>query len=382
MVQEIVNSSWGGRIMGAFWGILFGILLIIGSFVLIFWNEGHSLHTAQSLNQAQQILITVPNSPIDPQNNMRVIYFTGLATTDDTLSDDTFNVSEKAIKLTRKVELYQWKENVESHTEKEMGGSEKTTKNYTYQQVWSENLIDSSKFKDQAGHQNPAHQLLESKTQYAKNVTVGDFQLPDELITSISGATSVSLTNADVDALQTKFDKPVKVEDSNLYIGKDSQFPAIGDMKVSITEVLPQKTSIIGQQSGSSVQPFLAPAGQPVLLLEMGEQSPQKMIMNALSENDLMMWILRVVSLAMMMIGIGLILRPLAVIADVLPFLGSIVGFGTGIIAFLLGLVLWAIATSLAWFTVRPLFAIGLLVVVFSICYLVYRSRKKIKAIS
>src|SRR5690348_4737278 len=116
MVQEITTQSWFSRIAGAFFGIFIGIALIIGSFVLVFWNEGNALHTSQSLKQTEQVLISVPNSPIDSANNSKVIYFTGMADTSDILKDSLLGISKKAIKLDRKVKMYQWQEETESHS--------------------------------------------------------------------------------------------------------------------------------------------------------------------------------------------------------------------------------------------------------------------------
>src|SRR6266568_4419494 len=103
MAQEVTTTSWGKRIINAFWGALFGIVLILGAFFLIFWNESNGLHTAKALEQTEKVLISVPNKPIDSNNNMRVIYTSGLATTEDILTDTLLHVSEKAIQLNRKI---------------------------------------------------------------------------------------------------------------------------------------------------------------------------------------------------------------------------------------------------------------------------------------
>ena len=376
MVQEITTKSWGSRIAGAFFGILIGIILIIASFVLIFWNEGNGLHTAQSLQQTQQVLIAVPISPIDKNNNLKVVYFSGLATTNETLHDPLLGLTEKAIKLDREVTMYQWKQDTETKTEKDMGGSEREIKTYSYTEVWSEHLINSSEFKEQEGHKNPTSMPIKSLHDQAKKVTVGDFSLSNELISKIDGSTSIDLSKIDITPLKTKLNKPVQQDESTIYVGDDSQSPKIGDLKISESEVLPQDVSIIAQQTDHTLQPYFAPAGQSVILLEMRQISSSQMIHNAAVENQMMTWLLRLVSLIMMIIGIGLLMQPLVVIADVIPFIGTIVGFGTGAISFLLGLILWAIGTAIAWFTVRPLWAIGLIVIVIVICYLVFRSKK------
>ena len=68
--EDIITTSWFSRLKDAFIGIFIGIALIIGAIVLVFWNEEHSLHTAQSLEQAKKFLISVPSAPINQQKNL------------------------------------------------------------------------------------------------------------------------------------------------------------------------------------------------------------------------------------------------------------------------------------------------------------------------
>lgn len=375
-MQEVTTTSWGRRIVGALCGVFLGFALIIGAFFLIFWNEGNGLHTAQSLEQARAILLSVPNAPIDSKNDLRVVYFSGLATTEDLLEDKLFGVSQKAIQLSRHVEMYQWQEKVESQTEKEVGGSEKEVKTYTYEQVWSPESIDSAHFKELEGHKNPSVMPLHSKVQYAKQVTVGDFNLPASLVKKISGNTSVDLSKVDTTTLKEKFHKSVHPQDEGLYLGSDPETPVVGDLRVTMSAVLPEIVSIIAQQRGNSLQPYMAPAGKTVSLIEMGQISAPQMVQDAQAENRLFTWIFRIVALVLMIIGLALIMGPLSVVADVLPFLGSLVGFGTGLIAFIGGLMLWTVGVALAWFTVRPLWSMGLIAATVAISYLLYSYKK------
>ena len=62
-----------------------------------------------------------------------------------------------------------------------------------------------------------------------------------------------------------------------------------------------------------------------------------------------------------MFFGFSFIFKPLAVVADVLPLAGTIVGVGTGIFAFLLAAPLSLITISIAWIFYRPLIGIPLL---------------------
>ncbi|KTD35324.1 hypothetical protein Lmor_0771 [Legionella moravica] len=375
MTEEITTRSWWSRIKDAFVGILLGIGLIIGAIVLIFWNERHSLHTAQSLEQAHKILISVPASPINNQNNLKVVYLSGLATTHDQLKDTLLDVTVNAINLYRQVEMYQWEEKTETKTESQMGGSEKQTKTYSYNKIWSSNLINSAQFKNPQGHQNPESMPFQSFKQYAKSVTLGDFILPEELIHQININEPVDLSRVNKESLKSHYNKPVQLLNNELYLGENPDTPQPGDIRINLTAAYPQTVSIIAQQNGTTLQAYQAPAGESVFLLTTGQHSSDQMIEEAQSQNKMIAWILRLVSFIMLIAGCSLILNPLVVLADVLPFMGSIIGFGTGLIAFICGLSLWGITTAIAWFATRPLVSVGLIIALLAIGYLLIKIR-------
>ncbi len=379
-MREVSHDSWGSRIGKALLGVLVGIALVIGSLVAIFWNESHSLNTAKSLQQAQKITIAIPASPIDPKNNLRVVYLSALANTDDILEDKIFGVSEKALRLNREVEMYQWQENVETTTEKNVGGSEDTVKTYSYDKVWSKNPIDSSKFKEKAEHQNPAVIPVKAKVVYANKVTLGDFILPKAMLEKISGEHYVDLSKADLATLNTKYKKTVTQSGDGLYFGNDENNPSIGDMRVTVSSIFPETISIVAQQINNTFQAYRAPAGEDVSLIEMGQLSSDQLYQNAADANKQMTWVIRFVTLFLIFLGFVLILNPLSVLADVIPFIGSMVSFGTGLIALIGGLTLWSIATAIAWFSARPIIAASLLVGCFVICLLLYLRGKSKKA--
>jgi len=63
-----------------------------------------------------------------------------------------------------------------------------------------------------------------------------------------------------------------------------------------------------------------------------------------------------------MLIGVAMVLRPLAVIADVIPFLGSIVGAGTGILSFLIAAPFAFLTVAVAWLRYRPVIGISFVI--------------------
>ena len=128
---EVTKESWFKRIGNAFKGILFGFLLIGISFVLLFWNEGRAVKTMKTLKEGKGIVVPIRADKLDPENNGKLVHVTGKATTEEILEDSVFNVSIRAIKLKRVVQMYQWKKVVTSKTKKKLGGETETVKTYS-----------------------------------------------------------------------------------------------------------------------------------------------------------------------------------------------------------------------------------------------------------
>lgn len=117
---EVTNQSWFSRIGGAIKGIIFGFILFIIAFPLLFWNEGRAVKTYKSLKEGSGAVISVLADQVDPNNEGKLVHLSGRASTEETLTDPVFGVSENALRLRRKVEMYQWQEHSESETKKNL----------------------------------------------------------------------------------------------------------------------------------------------------------------------------------------------------------------------------------------------------------------------
>lgn len=359
-------SSWA-RFLETLGSLISGLALIVGGFVLISWNESHGLYTAQALEETQQFLVSVPSAPIDPKNNLQPVYFNGVATTSDVLRDPLLAVSQQAIKLVRNVEMYQWQEQLEKRAEKN---------HYSYSLIWSKQLIKSSQFKDPRRHQNPLQMPLRSQTWQAKKVKVGDFYLPEGFIDKMQGFTILDLAQLDLNPLQQKLNKTVQHAEYRIYIGKNPQAPEVGDLKVTISEILPQTVSVIAQQVGNTIQAYQTHLGHSVGLLVMGTQPPEQIFRQAKEESKVMAWFLRLVSLLLMILGFGLILKPVFYWVKKFPYFSSLINCSMGLLAFTGGLFLWAVATALAWCHVRPVWSFSLMLIVFFFACIIFSHRE------
>lgn len=83
-----------------------------------------------------------------------------------------------------------------------------------------------------------------------------------------------------------------------------------------------------------------------------------------------------------MLVGVAMILRPLSVLADVIPFLGSIVGAGTGILSFLIAVPFAFLTVAVAWLRYRPVIGISLLILAAIAAGLIFILSKRGKSTS
>lgn len=368
--SEVSSESWFSRLMESIKGVLIGLLLFVVSFPLLAWNEYRSVVTARSLAEGGKQLVSVENKSVNKDNEDKFVHMTGMATTDDTVKDEDFGISApKVIRLARKVEMYQWEEKKKTEEKKKLGGGKEKKVTYSYDKVWSAKPIDTSTFHPEGKAQkeestgvklvNPP-MPYESKSFTAAKVTLGAFTLPPVLVAEIHKSEPFTIPAESA----SKAPKDFKLTEGGqgFYKGKSSGTPAIGDVRVAYTVVKPLEVSVYGQQAGDTLRPFPTKSGDALIRLREGNMSGQAMIKAAEGENATLTWILRLVGFVLMAVGVYLVVRPLVVVADVVPFIGDFLSVGAGIFAGLVALPLTLITIAICWIAVRPLLGIGLLV--------------------
>ncbi|MBQ7544710.1 MAG: hypothetical protein IJT02_07175 [Synergistaceae bacterium] len=125
---------------------------------------------------------------------------------------------------------------------------------------------------------------------------------------------------------------------------------------------------------------FTASNGYTFSRLEMGTVGMAKMFEGARSDNNFKAWLFRIAGIIGVVIGLRLIFRPLSVIADVIPLLGTIVEAGAGVVGFLIGLAWSLLVIAVAWVRFRPLVAGGLIAAAVALVALSYAKGRKAEA--
>ena len=367
MSTVVSEESWFSRIGGAIKGVLVGLVLSVISVPLLFWNEGRAVYTAKGLAEGAGAVVEAKSDVVDPANEGKFIHLTGTATTPDVLTDSEFGIEFNGIHLQRKAEMYQWVEHKKTKTKKKLGGGTRKTTTYTYDKAWKANHVNSESFHNKSGHQNPSGFKFENHSQHAQNVSLGGFRLPTALVRKISKPEPVAIDpekiSADILDEVVVNDKGAGSEAYWRSEGKYDGTPQVGDMRITFSATPASDVSVMSQQIGETFEPYQTQFGTELHMLRMGTLSSESMIAKAEAENAQLTWILRGVGSAMMFFGFLFILKPLSVLADVVPLFGSIVGAGTGFIAFLLAAAGSLITISIAWVFYRPLIGILLLVV-------------------
>jgi hypothetical protein len=361
-VTEVTNTSWLQRIGQAFMGVLFGLLLIPGSIVLLFWNEGRAIKTARGLDEGAGIVRTVSAERVDAANDGKLVYLTGMLSIGGPVADAEFGVKASAVRLSRHVEMYLWKEETHSESKTKLGGGEERTTTYKYVREWSDKPVDSTKFKEPRGHTNPS-MTYRSREAISPGTRLGAFVVPDGMLSGFGDAKPLPATDAQAGALQIRVNKPVASIDGVLYVGRDPSQPAVGDMKISFQEVPAQAASIIAAQAGSSFGPYTTHEGTEVQLISAGTVPAAAMFKAAQDENTLITWVLRAVGVVAMFLGFSLILRPLSVLGSVIPFLGDVIGAGAGLVGLLCTAAIAPVAIAFGWLWYRPLVGIAVIIV-------------------
>ena len=94
---ETTSQGWFSRLGDAIKGVLFGLLLAIVAFPLLFWNEGRAVRTAKSLAEGRGAVVAASAERLDPANEGKLVHVAGRARTEDTVADPLFGVQAPAI---------------------------------------------------------------------------------------------------------------------------------------------------------------------------------------------------------------------------------------------------------------------------------------------
>ncbi|HOO77707.1 MAG TPA: TMEM43 family protein [bacterium] len=360
---EVTRTGYGSNIVASFKGMAFGVLLFLASFVVLWISEGRT-------NWGSVARESVPTDAGSPPSagEGTFISISGPLTTEALTGDPEFLRPGPYVSLQRVVEMYAWKEESQSRTEKKIGGGSETTTTYTYSREWTENPADSSDFKHPEGHFNPAP-AVESRSFLAPSAKIGAYDivpgeivlpggsslsLGDELLVPRPETAAVAWTVSEESATPPVSPSPAAVPSPSpalsgqgprfdgryVYLGTGSgSAPRVGDLRVSFL-ALPSGTGVtaFGAVRGTGIGPWYRNGEERFFRALAGDRV--QALSQLTTEYRVTTWILRAVGFLCMWIGLCMVVAPISAILDVLPFLGGLTRGVLSLVLLLVSLVL------------------------------------------
>lgn len=388
---EVTHQSWLSRLGNAVGGIVFGVILFIVAFPVLWLNEGRAVRTHQALVEGAAAVVHVDADKADPANNNRLVHISGQSHVSSAITDPILAVTAAALRLQRKAEMYQWKQHEETKTEKTLGGGSDTTTTYSYTKVWSDDVINSGSFKKPSGHENPGSMPIASYTVDHESATVGAFTLPVSMVKGLSNFVPLSASEQDLTKAQKALGSALRLDAGGFYLPRAAATstasatapapavtePQIGDVRVKFSVIQPGPVSVIAKQNNTTFEPWSAHNGRTISLISAGTLTAEMMFQQEERNNMILTWVLRIVGVFVMFLGISMVLKPLSVLADVIPILGDLVEMGTSLIAVTIALPLSLITIAMAWVFYRPVLGILVLVVAGIVGYFCYSNLQR-----
>jgi hypothetical protein len=356
--------------MGSFMGVLFGIALFFGSFILLYWNEGRV-----DMSKIAMTAVQIGADAVDATANGKLVSVTGNVKTGETVGDGLYLKPGDWLALNRKAEMFAWEEDEKTSSQTNTGGSETDTTTYTYSKVWTDHPGESANFHHPEGHENPAMPMgggsyrVQNAKIGAYDLAFGEIQLPDS-------------KELNVNPSQLDLKDGVVVGDSRyLFKGKGSlSTPQLGDVRISYSDV-PNgfDGTAFGKLENTTIRPFLTDKGDTLHRLFYGSRDGA--IKTLATEYLMWIWIFRGIGFLMMFIGLTMVFGPISVFLDVLPIFGSISRAAVGGLSFLVSLVL-SIVTILVSMLFHSLMAVLIAVVVIVVALIIWIMSKRKKAVA
>jgi hypothetical protein len=380
-------GGWFGRLSASFGNAVFGLVLFVVSFPVLYYNEKGAVEVARSLDQGHKAVVEAPLDRVDPALDDKPVHLTGIARGDDLLADPVFKVEVEGLRLQRIAEIYQYKEEVKEIREKQSNGQTRVKKEYTYSPTWSSEPIDSAKFHEKARNQyvNTGTLDYNSQTWSAPAVKVGPYTLSTNLVNQITGGEMVPPKREMLADLPPDVRRRADIRGEYVYIAakEGTAKDQIGDQRYSFRVLKPTTVSLVARQQGDKLSAYQAKGmARPIEMLKNGEHSADQMFASAQAANSTWTWVLRFVGFLMMAIGIGMVFSPIVTLVDFIPILNGLVGAGVGLFALCSAIFLSLTTIVVCWVLVRPEMILLLVVAFGALAVLFMVGRKKRPALA
>lgn len=319
----MAKQTFGNKLVGSIAWLFIGVLVFLGSFYVLYKGVVRTDYASV----AEQAVMADESA-----EDKTFVYATGEIMSDETLGDNLYLKQGEYIAFEREVHMYAWVENVEHE------GDEKI---YTYDTKWVSDVPLSEDFKERRNHENPmkAEKSVKKVVPEAEidgyKIDAGDVILPRLY--------PLELSEENIELLE--YQQIVSDDDYDyIYDGYGTyEEPEVGDYRIKYS-VLPEgeKVTVFGRLSDSEIEKHHSKSESKLFRLFMGEKEDAIAVLA--SEYEVSGWMYKISGFLLMWIGLMLMLKPLTVAVEIIPFLSKMGKTAIGIATFAVALLITVIA--------------------------------------
>ncbi len=293
--------------------ILFGLLIIAGSLVALWLNEGR-VNWADAARKS-----TAVDAAYNPDTEGEFVSVTGLTATSAPIGDDRYLRAGDYLRVDREVEMFAW-------VEKEDSDEDETS--YTYELEWTDDPRPASEFNWPDGRENPPFPVT-SETMTAVSARVGAYQFNTETI-------QYPYTDPVPLSMETVLEGPYQITEKYIFQGKGTLAqPELGDIRISF-EAVPANVTMtaFGVQRESSLIPYNYRDKGELYRILTGDRAAA--VARLQTEYRNLLWGFRIGGALLMWLGFGLLFSPFTRLLDFVPVVGGVGKLAVTAVSFIL----------------------------------------------
>jgi hypothetical protein len=278
-------SIWIQRVLAV-------LLLLAGIGLAVVTEKGLAVHRAASERHGGQVLDLASEDRVQPGQYGHMARVAGEPQVIESPYDPDFNQHAKAPVLVRHVEMYQWRE-------------VRIGDQVHYEVDWVDRPVDSSRFAQPKGHENPGAFPVEGKQFDAGLVRMNGLALAPALVHALPGEEPLA---PDMKNLPSNMAATFTLHDGYLVTSARPGDPRLGDIRVSWQTVPVQTVTVFARVNGDRLVPAGDAADGKGFDVQVGERRLDDVLPDV-PPAPTWLWLRRIASVLLGVLGAFLLLQ-------------------------------------------------------------------------
>ena len=233
--------------------VLAGVLLAVVALVLLLGNERQAARATAAFDGIGGAVVDLGERAPAGNVDGRLVRVVGTTRVTRAAQDPQFAITAANPALVRHVEMLQWYETT-------------FASEASYEVRWMDQAVDSRRFRQPRGHENPGDFPFEGRRFEAAEVQLGQFALAPALIRAIPGTEPIKV---DIRRLPANLAASLQADGDGLTSAADPRSPRLGDLRLHWTVVPNQTLTVLARVHGGRLEPAATlPAPGFVMMLD------------------------------------------------------------------------------------------------------------------